>query len=93
MLKNVIFTLSACAALSAASVSIAADDLKESLQKGCTDAAKAGPDFAVQGEYTGRLKIDGRMGAYGVQVIALGDGKFHAVGYRGGLRGSSRIKD
>lgn len=39
-------------------------------------------DFKVQGEYTG----DG--GAPGCQVIALGNGKFQAVLYQGGLPGA-----
>ncbi|MBX3443556.1 MAG: DUF1080 domain-containing protein [Planctomyces sp.] len=43
-------------------------------------AAQADPDFAVQGEYAGEGK--------GVQVIALGGGKFRAVTYAGGLPGA-----
>ena len=52
-----------------------------------TDPAKADPDFAIQGEYTG--KVQGKDGekTLAVQVIALGGGKFHAVGYTGGLPG------
>jgi hypothetical protein len=52
------------------------------------DAAKD-PDFAVQGEYTGDIKGEKR----GVQIVALGNGKFHAVGYEGGLPGDGFVPD
>src|SRR4051794_14006441 len=44
-----------------------------------TDRAAAGPDLAVQGEYTGDQCA--------AQVIALGSGKFHIVGFSKGLPG------
>lgn len=43
-------------------------------------AAQADPDFAVQGEYTGK--------DVGVQIVALGEGEFRVVTYRGGLPGA-----
>src|SRR5262245_56973982 len=53
-----------------------------------TDAAEAGIDYVLQGEYAGSLFIPGYgFEPAGLQVVALGDGKFDAVCYRGGLPG------
>ena len=49
-------------------------------EEGFTDPDAAGPDFAVQGEYEGH--------ECGAQVIALGGGKFHIVGWENGLPGA-----
>lgn len=52
-----------------------------------TDPAHAGPDYALQGEYRGSIETDNGERVYGVQVIALGDGKYRCIGYTGGLPG------
>ena len=46
------------------------------------------PDFALQGEYAGTVSTPDSEISVGVQVIALGGGKFRAVGYDGGLPGA-----
>lgn len=50
-----------------------------------TDPATAGPDFLVQGEYTGTLSNGAVIAA---QVIASGNSKFEGVLYLGGLPGA-----
>ncbi len=58
-----------------------------------TNVADAGPDFQVQGEYVGEVTVDGQPRRVGMQVIALGYGKFAAEAYPGGLPGAGWNKD
>jgi hypothetical protein len=53
-----------------------------------TDPAEAGIDYQIQGEYAGTIQTDEGDVGWGGQVIALGEGKFDLVGYKGGLPGA-----
>jgi hypothetical protein len=56
-------------------------------------AAQTDADFAIQGEYTGFVDRPGfGSETIGLQVVALGGGKFDAVRYRGGLPGAGGDK-
>ncbi|TWT31987.1 3-keto-disaccharide hydrolase [Blastopirellula retiformator] len=52
-----------------------------------TKPKEAGVDYQIQGEYVGKLVINGNEVPFGAQVIALGNGEFDGVGYPGGLPG------
>ena len=70
----------------------------QDLKKGVTDRAHVDADFHIQGEYSGNVThADGWCRAVGLQVVALGEGKFDALWYPGGLPGngydgSTRLK-
>ncbi len=52
------------------------------------ELAKENPDFLVQGEYLGEgVLLDGAKDRVGAQVVALDNGAFDAVVYKGGLPG------
>ncbi len=46
------------------------------------DPTKAGQDFNIQGEYLGETPEGDRVG---LNIVALGDGKFKAIGFDRGL--------
>lgn len=56
-------------------------------QPAYTDAEKAPVDFQLQGEYKGAAKIEDGELQLGMQVYAMGDGKFGLVVFTGGLPG------
>jgi hypothetical protein len=66
-------------------VAVNAADKKVNRRQAFLTAEAAGPDFAIQGEYEGEITDDDGKVRLGVQVIALGGGKFRGVGYPGGL--------
>ena len=68
-------------------VAVSAADKKVNRRQAFLTATAAGPDFAIQGEYEGEISHEEGKVRLGVQVIALGGGKFSAVGYAGGLPG------
>ena len=45
-------------------------------------------DYQIQGEYVGDFIEDGEKTKIGLQIIALGSGKFRAVSFTGGLHGA-----
>lgn len=84
MLRNAKFCLAVALSLAAGGLRAAEGDKPETI----TDASKAGPDYAVQGEYVGEFNLgDGVDQKFGLQVISLGDNKYHGIAYFGGLPG------
>ncbi|MGF1582326.1 MAG: DUF1080 domain-containing protein [Gemmataceae bacterium] len=69
-------------------VSLSEAAQKKNRRTAYLSAKEAGPDFVIQGEYVGKLVSEEGKKNVGVQVIALGDGKFRAVLYSGGLPGA-----
>ena len=76
-------TLAVC--LSAAILSTVAVRAVDKKKTAFLDAATAGADFRIQGEYIGTVGGKAKVGA---QVVALGDGKFEGTIYAGGLPGA-----
>ncbi len=90
LISLVVYSLIALAALtrlSGAEVDKQSEPKKEPEKIVVIDPEKVDADFAIQGEYSGMVVDDGQEFKAGVQVIALGDHKFRAVAYPGGLPG------
>ena len=60
----------------------------QAARKPALSIEEADSDYSVQGEYAGELEAGDRSLKLGVQVIALGEGKFRTVTYHGGLPGA-----
>ena len=81
-------TQSFCAFLLAFSTACAAQEIID------PEVAKENPDFHVQGEYLGEgTLLDGEQDKVGAQVVAMDNGAFHVVVYKGGLPGAGWQRD
>lgn len=60
----------------------------QDLTKGVTELSQVDADYHEQGEYVGAILLEGFCRPIGLQVVALGDGKFDGLIYRGGLPGN-----
>lgn len=84
-----IFVLLFVLAAMAADAAHAADPPKDKGKAAATDVSKADADFAYQGEFLGCAWVGNGCREYvGLQVVALGDGKFDIYHLRGGLPGA-----
>jgi len=59
----------------------------EPTKKTYDDPANVDADYAYQGEYLGEVERKEGKNTLGIQVVALGNGKFYAISYDGGLPG------
>ncbi len=78
--------LSFLSAALAAQAAPPAENLRDTV---VTDPALADADFEIQGEYLDPARLPGGETRYmGLQVVALGGGRFEGVVYQGGLPGA-----
>jgi hypothetical protein len=70
------------------SMPLAAQPPRPARPAAITDPAEAGRDYALQGEYAGWMQAECGWRYAGLQVVTLGEGRFEAVLYGGGLPGN-----
>lgn len=88
-------SLVACASFAVAAncVSVGIADEKADEKKAAMTPEQADADYPLQGEFAGSFQNDEGEIKFGVQVIALGNGKFRAVGLPGGLPGDGWTRE
>lgn len=78
-----------CGAMFGLLLAVNPEVFAQDLKKGVTDLAHVDADYHLQGEYSGYVLFsDGKERKVGLQVVALGDGKFGGMWYQGGLPGN-----
>ena len=65
---------------------VVSDDANDP-KKAYLTSEEAGPEFAVQGEYTGTIKVGANEAKLGVQVVSEGNNKLAWAAFIGGLPG------
>src|SRR3990170_4631310 len=84
-----LFVVAAVVMVSGQTPPTSAVDTERSSQFVATSLSDVDADFAYQGEYWGDGRaVEGTIVPFGLQVVALGDGHFSAMGYQGGLPGN-----
>lgn len=67
---------------------VAAQPARPARPAAITDPAEVGRDYALQGEYAGWVQAECGWRYAGLQVVTLGEGRFEARLYAGGLPGN-----
>ncbi|MBI3466535.1 MAG: DUF1080 domain-containing protein [Planctomycetes bacterium] len=87
MLRIICFSIFAALFVFAPATVHAQQNRRERAELAVTDLTQVDGDFHYQGEYAGRVRGRFGEGPVGLQVVALGGGRFQAMEYRGGLPG------
>src|SRR5262245_8737911 len=89
MIQRIVSTLLVALMVSMAADRAAAQARQQNRPQAFTNPTDAGADYQLQGESAGWSYSAGRGTEFtGLQIVALGNGKFNGVEYRGGLPGN-----